>query len=59
MQMGGRGEVAVAMNALQLTLQPAYFLIENARLESYVSTSKQRQLKICNRERMAVSKSPK
>ena len=54
-----RGEVAVPIHAAQPPLSAPTFLIENARLESSLSTSKDRPVRISNRERIAVSKSPK
>jgi hypothetical protein len=59
MQLGGRGEVSVAILAAQTSLQSAYFLIANLELEFPVSHSKQRTAALSNRKFIAVFKPEK
>jgi hypothetical protein len=59
MQLGGRGEVSVAVLAAHTSLQSAYFLIANLELESPVSHSKQRTAAPSNRKFIAVFKPEK
>jgi hypothetical protein len=59
MRVGGRAEVAIKIDAAQPPLESAHFLIANARLESSISDSKERRVRISNRERIAISKSEK
>ena len=54
MQLGGRGEVSVAILAAQPPLQSAYLLIANLELESSASHSKQRTPTLSNRKFIAV-----
>jgi hypothetical protein len=54
MQLGGRGEVSVAILAAQPSLQSACFLIANLELEFFVSHSKQRRASLSNRKFIAV-----
>jgi len=59
MQLGGRGEVSVAVLAAHTSLQSAYFLIANLELEFSVSHSKQRTATLSNRKFIAVFKPEK
>ena len=54
MQLGGRGEVSVAILAAQPPLQDASFLIANLELEFSASYSKQRMAILSNRKFIAV-----
>jgi hypothetical protein len=54
MQLGGRGEVSVAILAAQPPLQNAHFLIANLELGFFVSHSKQRTATLSNRKFIAV-----
>jgi hypothetical protein len=54
MQLGGRGEVSVAILPAQTSLQSAYFLIANLELEPLASHSKQRTATLFNRKFIAV-----
>jgi hypothetical protein len=54
MQLGGRGEVSVAVLAAHTAPQSAYFLIANLELEFPVSHSKQRTAALSNRKFIAV-----
>ena len=59
MQVGGPGEVSVAILAEQPPLQSSYFLIANLELEFPASHSKQRTATLSNRKFIAVFKSEK
>jgi hypothetical protein len=59
MQLGGRGEVSVAILAAQTPLQSAYFLIANLELEFPASDSKQSTAALSNRKFIAVFKPEK
>ena len=54
MQLGGRGEVSVAILSAQPALQTAYFLIANLELKFSASHSKQRTARLSNRKFIAV-----
>ncbi len=59
MQLGGRGEVSVAILTAQTPPQNAYFLIANLELEFPASHSKQRTAALSNRKFIAVFKPEK
>jgi hypothetical protein len=59
MQLGGRGEVSVAILAAQPPLQSSHFLIANLELEFPASHSKQRTATLSNRKFIAVFKPEK
>ena len=59
MQLGGRGEVSVAILVTQPPLESAYFLIANLELEFPASHSKQRAASLSNRKFIAVFEPPK
>jgi hypothetical protein len=54
MQLGGRGEVSVAILVAQLPLQSSHFLIANLELEFPASDSKQRTATLSNRKFIAI-----
>ncbi len=54
MLVADRARIAVEIPTAQPRLSAAYFLIANPRLESSVSTSKERRVRISNRKFIAV-----